>query len=137
MNRDVTVMLTRDGAKRVLRSGVIFICVAGLLFAYLTAASAGPWPIEGPAGFVWGVGLVAVAIGYVLKSRSELSRSGVAWGLVLAIVGFFLPIVLNQLLDSDYLHRLHKFLAFVSAFAVFVAWITALKYRTRSRLSTR
>ena len=133
----MTVRLTRDRAKRVLRPAIIFMCAAGLLLAYLTAASAAPWPVEGSAGFVWGAGLVAVAIGYVLKSRNELSRTGVAWGLVLAIAGFFLPIVLNQLLNSDYLHRLHKLLAFVSAFVVFVAWITALKYRTRSRSSTR
>lgn len=133
----MTVRLTRDRAKRVLRPAIIFMCAAGLLLAYLTAASAAPWPVEGSAGFVWGAGLVAVAIGYVLKSRNELSRTGVAWGLVLAIAGFLLPIVLNQLLNSDYLHRLHKLLAFVSAFVVFVAWITALKYRTRSRSSTR
>jgi Kef-type K+ transport system membrane component KefB len=133
----VTVMLTRDRAKRVLRSAIIFMCAAGLLLAYLTAASAAPWPVEGAAGFVWGAGLVAVAIGYMLKSRNELSRTVVAWGLVLAIVGFLLPIVLNQLLNSEVLHRLHKLLAFISAFVVFVAWITALKYRTRSRSSTR
>lgn len=125
-----------DRPKRVLRSAIIFLCVAGLLLAYVTAASHAPWPVEGPAGFVWGAVLVAVAVGYVLKSRKELSPTGVRWGLALAIVGFFLPIVLNQLLDSDYLHRLHKLLAIVSAFVVFVAWITALKYRTRRSSST-
>jgi len=124
-----------DRTKRVLRSTIIFMCVAGLLLVLLTAASAAPWPVEGSAGFVWGAGLVAIAIGYVLKSRNELSRAVIGWGLVLAIVGFFLPIVLNQLLNSDYLHRLHKLLGFVSAFVVFVAWITALRYRTRTRSS--
>jgi len=53
------------------------------------------------------------------------------------MVGFVLPIVLNQLVDSDFLHRLHKLLAFIAAFVVFVAWITALKYHTRRRSSTR
>jgi cytochrome c oxidase assembly factor CtaG len=60
----------------------------------------------------------------------------VRWGLALAIIGFFLPIILNQMLNSDYLHRLHKLLGFASAFVVFVVWITALKYRTRHRSST-
>ena len=126
-----------DRTKRFLRSAIIFMCVAGLLLAFLTAASAAPWPVQGSAGFVWGAGLVAVAIGYVLKSRDELSRAGVAWGLVLAIMGFALPTVLNQLLNSDFLHRDHKILAFIIAFFVFVAWITALKHHTRRRSSTR
>ncbi len=124
-------------AKRVLRSAIIFMGLAGLLLLYLTAASHAPWPVQGSAGFVWGAGLVAVAIGYVLKSRDELSRPGVAWGLVLAIVGFLLPLVLNQLVDSDFLGRFHKLLAFIIAFFVFVAWITALKHHTRRRSSTR
>ena len=126
-----------DRAKRVLRPAIIFMGVAGLLLAYLTAASEAPWPVQGSAGFVWGAGLVAVAIGYVLKSRDELSRAGVAWGLVLAIAGYVLPIVLNQSVNSDFLHRLHKLLAFIIAFFVFVAWITALKHHTRRRSSTR
>lgn len=126
-----------DRANRILRSAITFMGVAGLLLVYLTAASDSPWPVEGAAGFVWGAGLVAVAIGYVLKSRDQLSRAGVAWGLVLALVGFVLPIILNQLLDSEVLHRLHKLLAFIVAFFVFVVWITALKYHTRRRSSTR
>jgi hypothetical protein len=126
-----------DRAKRVLRPAIIFTGVAGLLLVYLTAASEAPWPVQGSAGFVWGAGLVAVAIGYVLKSRDELSRAGVAWGLVLAIVGFGLPIVLNQSVNSDFLDRFHKILAFIIAFYVFVAWITALKHHTRRRSSTR
>jgi peptidoglycan/LPS O-acetylase OafA/YrhL len=125
-----------DKPHRVLRSAIIFLCLAGLVLAYVTAASHAPWPVEGPAAFVWGAGLVAVAVGYVLKNRNELSPAGVRWGLALAIVGFFLPIVLNQCLNSDYLHRLHKLLAFVSASVVFVAWVAALKYRTRRRAST-
>jgi carbon starvation protein CstA len=124
-------------AKRVLRPAIIFTGLAGLLLLYLTAASHAPWPVQGSAAFVWGAGLVAVAIGYVLKSRDELSRAGVAWGLVLAIVGFALPIVLNQSVNSDFLHRDHKILAFIIAFYVFVAWITALKHHTRRRSSTR
>jgi peptidoglycan/LPS O-acetylase OafA/YrhL len=126
-----------DRTKRELRSAIIFMCVAGLLLAYLTAASHAPWPVEGAAGFVWGAGLVAVAIGYVLKNRDQLSATGVARGLALAIVGFLLPAVLNQLINSEELHRLHKLLAFVSAFVVFVAWITELKNRTPRRSSTR
>ena len=129
---------TRGGrATGVLRSAIIFMGVAGLLLVYLTAASDAPWPVEGSAGFVWGAGLVAVAIGYALKSRDELSRAGVAWGLVLAIVGFVLPNVLNQLVNSDFLHRLHKLLAFTIAFFVFVAWTTALKDQRHRRSSTR
>jgi uncharacterized membrane protein (DUF441 family) len=110
--------------------------VAVLLLVYLTAASRAPWPVEGSAGFVWGAGLVAVAVGYVVKSRHEFSLAGVRWGIVLAIVGFLLPIVLNQLLNSDVLHRDHKLLAFISAFFLFFVWITELKYRTRGRSST-
>ena len=126
-----------DRATRVLRSAIIYLGVAGLLLAYLTAASYAPWPVEGSAGFVWGAGLVAVAVGYLVKSRPELSPAGVRWGIVLAIVGFSLPIVLNQLLNSDILHRDHKLLAFISAFFVFFVWITELKYRTRGRSSRR
>jgi len=85
---------------------------------------------------VWGAGLVVVAVGYVLKSRDQLSARGVVGGLVLAIVGFLLPLVLNQLIKSDLLHRFHKPLAFVVAFVVFIAWITSLKYRTHRRSST-
>jgi hypothetical protein len=97
-----------DNPKRVLRSAMIFLCVGALVFAYLMAASHAPWPVEGKAGFVWGAGLVAVAIGYVVKNGNELSPTGVRWGIAVAIVGFFLPIVLNQWVDSDYLHRLQS-----------------------------
>jgi hypothetical protein len=85
---------------------------------------------------VWGAGLVVVAVGYVLKRRDQLSARGVALGLVLAILGFLLPLVLNQLIKSDFLHRLHKPLAFVVAFVVFMAWITSLRCRTHRRSST-
>jgi len=85
---------------------------------------------------VWGAGLVVVAVAYVLKCRDQLSARGVAWGLALAIVGFLLPLVLNQLINSDFLHRFHKPLAFVVAFVVFIAWITSLKYRTHRPSST-
>ena len=71
------------------------------------------------------------------QSRDELPRALIAWGLVLAMVGFLLPLVLNQLLNLDFLHRLHKFLAFIIAFVVFAAWITALKHRTRRQSSNR
>ena len=121
---------------RALRWAIIFMGVAGLLLVYLTAASDAPWPVEGSAGFVWGAGLVAVAIGYALKSRDELPSAGLAWGLVLAMIGFVVPVILNQLVDSDFLHRLHKLLAFISAFFVFVVWITVLKYQMRRRAST-
>jgi len=85
---------------------------------------------------VWGAVLIVLAVGYVLKNRDQLSRRGVVWGLVLAIVGFLLPLVLNQWIESDFLHRFHKPLAFVVAFVAFIAWITLLKYRTHRRSST-
>ena len=81
-----------DAAKRVLR----WVIVAGLLLAYLEAASAVPWPIYGAAGFVWGAGLVVVAIGYALKSRDELPPGGLARGVVLATIGYLFLIALNQ-----------------------------------------
>ena len=122
-----------DTAKRVLR----WVIVAGLLLAYLEAASAVPWPIYGAAGFVWGAGLVVVAIGYALKSRDELPPGGLARGVVFAAIGYLLLIALNQLLNWGVLHKDHKLLAFMSAFVVFVVWIAALKNQTRRRSSTR
>jgi len=125
----------RDRDKRVLRSATIFVGLAALLYLYLDAASRAPWPVEGSAGFVWGAGLVAVAFVYVLKCRDELSPAGVKWGIVLAMIGFALPTMLNQLVNSDFLHHFHKLLAFIAAFYVFVAWITALRYHKRRRSS--
>jgi len=122
-----------DTAKRVLR----WVIVAGLLLAYLEAASAMPWPIYGAAGFVWGAGLGVVAIGYALKSRDELPPGGLARGVVFAAIGYLLLIALNQLLNWGVLHKDHKLLAFMSAFVVFVVWIAALKNQTRRRSSTR
>ncbi|MGA2305969.1 MAG: hypothetical protein ABSH29_17575 [Acidimicrobiales bacterium] len=122
-----------DTAKRVLR----WVIVAGLLLAYLEAASAMPWPIYGAAGFVWGAGLGVVAIGYALKSRDELPPGGLARGVVLATIGYLFLIALNQLLNWGVLHKDHKLLAFMSAFVVFVVWIAALKNQTRRRSSTR
>lgn len=122
-----------DTAKRVLR----WVIVAGLLLAYLEAASAVPWPIYGAAGFVWGAGLVVVAVGYAFKSRDELPPSGLARGMVLAAIGYLFLIVLNQLLNWGVLHKDHKLLAFMSAFVVFVVWIATLKNQTRRRSSTR
>lgn len=119
-------------ARRVLR----WVVVAGLLLAYLEVASAAPWPIYGAAGFAWGAGLVVVAVGYAFKSKDELPAAGLAWGLVLAVIGYFALIVLNQLLNWGVLHKDHKLLAFVSAFVVFVVWIAALKEQTRRRSST-
>ena len=122
-----------DTAKRVLR----WVIVAGLLLAYLEAASAMPWPIYGAAGFVWGAGLVVIAIGYALRSRDELPPGGLARGVVLAAIGYLFLIALNQLLNWGVLHKDHKLLAFMSAFVVFVVWIAALKNQTRRRSSTR
>jgi len=96
-----------------------------------------PWPIYGAAGFVWGAGLVVVAIGYALKSRDELPPGGLARGVVLAAIGDLLLIALNQLLNWGLLHKDHKLLAFMSAFVVFVVWIAALKNQTHRRSSTR
>ncbi|HMK99420.1 MAG TPA: hypothetical protein VK428_04465, partial [Acidimicrobiales bacterium] len=90
-----------------------------------------PWPVYGAAGFVWGAGLVAVAIGYALKSRNQLPPGGLKWGLVLAVLGWFVPLILNQLVNWSTLHKFHKLLAFISAFIVLVVWITALKDQTR------
>jgi len=59
------------------------------------------------------------------------------WGLVIASAGFLLPLILNQLLDSEFLHRLHKLLAYITAFVALTAWVTVLKYRARRRSSTR
>ena len=87
--------------------------------------------------FVVVAALTAAAIGYMRKSRDEVSPARARWGLVPAIVGFLLPLVLNQLLASDVLHRVHKLLAFITAFLGFVAWIAALKYTTRRRSSER
>jgi hypothetical protein len=123
--------------KKVLRWAIIFIGVAVALLAYLRIASAAPWPVYGLAGFVWGAGLVAVAICYALKSKNKLSKAGVVWGIVLAIVGYVLVIVLNQLINFSLLHKFHKILAFEGAFVSFVAWITALKYHTHRRSSTK
>lgn len=110
--------------------------MAGLLLAYLEAASAAPWPIYGAAGFVWGAGLVVVAIGYAFKSRNELPPGWLAWGLVLAAIGYLVPIALNQLLNWSVFHQDHKLLAFIGAFVVFVVWIATLKDQTRRRSST-
>jgi threonine/homoserine efflux transporter RhtA len=81
--------------------------------------------------------LVAVAIGYLLRNGDELPWTLVAWGLLLAMVGFALPLVLNHVLDSDFLHRFHKILAFVIAPVVFVAWIAWMKHRTGLRSPSR
>jgi len=71
------------------------------------------------------------------QRRDELPWGRVVWGLVIASVGFLLPLILNQVLNSDFLHRLHKLLAYVIAFVAFTAWITVLKYRARRRSSTK
>ena len=71
------------------------------------------------------------------QRRDELPWGRVVWGLVIAGVGFLLPLILNQLLNSDFLHRLHKLLAYVTAFVALTAWITVLKYRARRRSSTK
>ena len=117
----------------VLRSVIKLAAVAAALLVYLTVASQAPWPVEGAAGFVWGAGLVAVAIGYAVKSEADLSRTRIAWGLIFAIAGFAFPLVLNQLLNSDVLYRFHKLLGFMTACIVFVVWINTLKFRTHRR----
>lgn len=122
-----------DDAKRVLRPATVLVGLAALLYLYLQVAYRAPWPVEGSIGFVWGAGLVAVAIGYVLRYRDELSPAEIMWGIVFALISFALPICLNQLVDSSFLHTFHKLLAFIAAFYVFVAWITALRYRARGR----
>ena len=71
------------------------------------------------------------------QRRDELLWGHVVWGVVIAGVGFLFPLILNQLLNSDFLHRLHKLLAYIAAFVAFTAWVTALKYRARRRSSTK
>lgn len=75
--------------------GRIAVGLAGLSIGYMAAASAAPWPVYGVAGFIWGAGLVAVAIGYAVKRRHHLPPGGLKWGLVLAVLGWFVPLVLN------------------------------------------
>ena len=73
-----------------------------------------------------------------MKQRSdELPWGRVVWGLVIAGVGFLLPLILNQVLNSDFLHRLHKLLAYITAFVALTAWVTVLRYRARRRSSTK
>jgi chromate transport protein ChrA len=79
--------------------------------------------------------LLATAIGYVRKGSIKLPRVAIVCGAVLATVSFVVPLVLNHVMVSDFLHRFHKLLAFVSAFVVFVTWIAALRYRSRRRSS--
>ncbi len=71
------------------------------------------------------------------QRRDELPWGHVAWGLVIAGVGFLLPLILNHLLNSDFLHRVHKLLAYLTAFVAFTAWVTVLKYKARRRSSTK
>jgi len=71
------------------------------------------------------------------QRRDGLFRGRVVWGVVIASAGFLLPLILNQLLDSEFLHRLHKLLAYITAFVALTAWVTVLKYRARRRSSTR
>jgi len=73
-----------------------------------------------------------------MKQRSdELPWGRVVWGLVIAGVGFLLPLILNQVLNSDFLHRLHKLLAYITAVVALTAWVTVLRYRARRRSSTK
>ncbi|MHB8512452.1 MAG: hypothetical protein ACYDCC_09740 [Actinomycetota bacterium] len=65
------------------------------------------------------------------ERKHELRRSQVIWSLVIAAVGFLLPLILNQLLDSDFLHRLHKLLAYITAVVAFTASIAVMKHRAR------
>ena len=71
------------------------------------------------------------------QRRDELPWGQVVWGLVIASVGFLLPLILNHVLNSDFLHRLHKLLAYITAVVAFAAWVTALKYRARLRSSAK
>ncbi len=87
--------------------------------------------------FVWGVPLLAIATVYAHKSRNDLPQAGLKWGITLAIFGFLLPLILNQLISSDFLDRFHKILAVVVAFVVFVICITVLRIHTSRRSSPR
>ena len=55
----------------------------------------------------------------------------VAWSLLVAAIGFVLPLALNHLLNVFWLHRLHKLLAYVTAFVAFSVFIIAANYRAR------
>ena len=71
------------------------------------------------------------------QRRDELPLGRLVWGLAIAGVGFLLPLVLNQVLNSDFLHRLHKLLAYITAFVVLTVWVAVLKYRSRRRSTTK
>lgn len=117
-------------ANRVSRSTIILMAAAAVSLVVAMVASAAPWPVEGPAGFVWGAGLIAVGVAYLIMSRHELSPSEIAWGLVLATLSWFVPLILNQLLNFPALHRFHKLLASIVAFLMLVAWTTARRFHT-------
>jgi len=120
----------------ILRWILVFTLVAALLLVYVTVADHAPWPIYGAVGFVWGAGLVAVAAIYFLRIRRGLDSTSVKVGIAIAIAAYFLVIVLNQLVNSNFLHTNHKLLAFVAAFYAFVLWITALKFHKHRRTPT-
>ena len=65
------------------------------------------------------------------ESGSKLSRSEIVWGIVAAGLGFMVPLVLNQLLDSGFLHRFHKLLAYLTALVVLIVWMTLMQRRAR------
>ena len=65
--------------------------------------------------------------------RNGFPRSEIVWGIVIAGAGFMVPLVLNQLLDSGFLHRFHKLLAYLTALVLLVAWLTVAQRRARGR----
>jgi hypothetical protein len=79
--------------------------------------------------------LLVAAIAYVRAGSVRLPRVAVVFGTVLATVSFAAPLILNHVFDTDFLHRLHKLLAYVGAFVVFVAWVAVSKYMSRRRSS--
>jgi cytochrome c oxidase assembly factor CtaG len=71
------------------------------------------------------------------QRRGELPWGQVVWGFVIAGVGFLLPLILNQVLNSNFLHRLHKLLAYLTAFVALTAWVIILRHRALRRSSTK
>jgi uncharacterized membrane protein (DUF441 family) len=81
--------------------------------------------------------LIALAIYYALKSRDVLAAATVTWGVLLGAIGFVLPLVLNHVLDTDFLHRFYKLIAFVAAPALFLSWIAGMRFRAHRQATKR
>lgn len=111
--------------KKVSRSVKIFVGAIGLSFVVYWLADISPWPVYGAAGFIWGALLLLVGVGYLYKCRHLLTRNEIKLGLLLAIIGWFIPLILNHILNIPIWHKFHKLLAFIAAFLVLVVYVNA------------